>query len=122
MAGRLFANGTAEYVLDDAGVVHLRFCPTSGGAEVYDGAVPAWDATPEVRRRRQLLRRSLAAYAAWLLVAFGLGVVLGHGSPGVRLASGAGGLLLAAVLASIAPMLLRVSVAVRAALRTRSRS
>jgi hypothetical protein len=122
VAGRLFANGIAEYVLDDAGVVHLRFCPKSGAAELYEGPVPAWHDTPEVRRRRQLLRRSLAAYGTWLLVGLGLGIVLGHGSPGVRLAYGAGGLLLAAVLASIATMLLRVSLAVREALRTRSRS
>jgi hypothetical protein len=121
-AGRLFANGTAEYTLDYAGTVHLRFSPAGGTDQHYEGPIPAWHDSPQGRQRQRLIRRVWVAYVAWLLVGFGVGLALAAGSTARRIGFGVGGLFLAMLLVSLATTALRVTLAVRTAFRERSKS
>ena len=119
---RLFANGLAVYRLDGAQVVHLDFYPDAGGEEHYEGPVPVWHDSPDVRRRRRTVRRIWVGYVIWLLVAFLVGYVLVRGSTTKRVLVGVAGVFIAMVVASVATTAIRVVIAVKTAVRQQTKS
>lgn len=121
VAGRLFANGTAEYALDESGNVHLCFSPATGPDQRYDGPIPAFHDSPEGQRRRRPLRRAWIIYLAWLLIGIGIGLAIAHGSVIRHLVFAVGGLFLFTILASFIKMAVLVVLAVRTTLRERTK-
>lgn len=121
VSGRLFANGVAQYSLDESGTVHLRFTPAAGPDQLYEGAIPTWHDSPEGRRRRRLLRRFWVVYVLWLLIGFGTGLAVAGGSTARHLVFAVGGLFLFMLLASLGTTAIQVVLAVRTTLRERAK-
>jgi hypothetical protein len=123
VAGRIFSSGQAVYTIDESETIHLRFQPLAGVEQHYEGPIPRGYAadSPALRRRRKLVRVVYVGYLALLVAGFILGYLLAGGSEARRLAAGAGGVLVAMLLISIAATFLRVGISVRTATRGRTR-
>jgi hypothetical protein len=112
---RLYGPGEATYSLDDPATVTLEFRAKDGQVTRYSGPIPETIIHPseKVERARNLFRWVLVGYFAIVLIGFGIGWVVGGGSPLHRLIAGVIGMLIAMALMWFAALVIRVGHSIR---------
>lgn len=119
---RIYGPGTAEYTLDDSGIVHLTLHKNDGSVHNYNGPIPsvAREDPLERRRTKKIIRRARLVQLALLLLGYSVAFLLARGPTFERLDFGIVGFLVAMFLTIIVLRITAVAISIRRVVSSRN--